>query len=96
VRTDATAVPIQRCCSTHGDWESLARHLIADFSEVPTAAIINELSRAKRASELFELGNQDALDGAELIVRYRVLVATGRSPSQPAAVWRRTTVATVA
>jgi hypothetical protein len=87
---------IPRCCATHSNWESLARHLIADFTDVPTHAIIDELSQAKRASELFELANQDALDCAELIVRNRVLIATGQLPSLPGAVACRTTVAKVA
>ncbi|MDQ1746776.1 MAG: hypothetical protein QOD07_1039 [Frankiaceae bacterium] len=95
MRTDATT-PIPRCCTTHSDWAGLARHLVADFGGVPTKAIVDELSHAKRACQLFQLGNQDALDCAELIVRNRVLIATGRSPSVPATVAWRTAVANVA
>ena len=94
--TSRPTVLILRCCAAHSDWESLVRHLIADFSNVPTEVIVDELSQAKRASELFELGNQDALECAELIVRNRVLIATGLLPSLPGAVACRTTVAKVA
>jgi hypothetical protein len=90
------ATPIPRCCKTHGGWADLARHLIADFGDVPATTIISELSQAKHATELFELGDQHALDCAELIVRNRALIATGRLPSRRAAEWWRTAVAKVA
>lgn len=87
---------IPRCSGTHSDWESLTRHLITDFNDVPTEAIINELSQAKRATELFDLGHQDALDCAELIVRNRVLIATRRLTCLRGALAWRATVAKVA
>jgi hypothetical protein len=73
--------PIHRCCPTHRDWVSLACHLLADFSDVPARAILGELTQAKHASQFFELQHADALACAELIVRYRVLSASGRRPS---------------
>ena len=68
---------IQRCCPTHRDWMSLAQHLVADFGDVPKRSVIDELVRARRAGELFQLARADALDCAELIVRNRVISATG-------------------
>lgn len=71
---------IPRCCADHHDWTTLAEHLLKDFRDVPASAIISELSRARRAGELFHLGLPDALDCAELIVRQRVIIATDRTP----------------
>lgn len=79
-------VPIPRCCPTHRDWPSLARHLLADLSDVPNGAIIDALLQARRAGELFQLEDADAIDCAELIVRHRVLLATGQLRSRSSAV----------
>lgn len=79
--SNPTGAPIPRCCPAHRDWVSLAQHLLADFSDVPPRAIIDELAQAKNASEFFHLEHADALDCAELIVRHRVLIATCRMPS---------------
>jgi hypothetical protein len=80
------AGPLPRCCPEHHDWATLARHLVDDFSEVPVLAVIRELRWARQAGRLFGLELADALDCAELIVRQRVLGATGRLPlSTPAA-----------
>lgn len=76
-----TTAQVARCCSTHRDWADLARHLLADFADVPTRSIIDELARARRAGDFFELEGADALDCAELIVRHRVLSATGHAPT---------------
>jgi len=70
--------PIPRCCPAHHDWRTLARHLFADFADVPTQEIFEELRHAKHAGEFFDLSAADALDCAELMVRYRVLIANGR------------------
>jgi hypothetical protein len=80
------ASPIHRCCPTHRDWISLAYHLLAEFSDVPARAVIDELTQAQHASRLFQLENADALDCAELIVRYRILSASGRRPASDASV----------
>ena len=74
-------VPMQRCCPSHRDWTTLAQHLIHDFGNVPGRAIVDELQRARQASDFFCLPTEDALDCAELIVRYRVISATGEPPS---------------
>lgn len=77
----AAAVPVQRCCPVHNDWAGLARHLIIDFSSVPSGTVVAELWQAQTASRFFGLDLADALHCAELMVRYRVLLATGRLPS---------------
>jgi len=76
----ATAVPLQRCCPVHSDWAGLARHLITDFSNVPSRTVVAELQQAQSASRFFGLDLADALHCAELMVRYRVLVATDFYP----------------
>jgi hypothetical protein len=70
--------PIPRCCPAHLDWRTLAGHLFADFSDVPTQALLEELRRARYAGEFFDLSAADTLDCAELMVRYRVLIANGQ------------------
>jgi hypothetical protein len=74
-------VPIQRCCPTHRDWVSLAGHLISDYSHVPCRVVVAELRQAQHAAAFFGLESADALDCAELMVRYRFLVATSQQPS---------------
>ena len=76
------SIPLQRCCLTHYDWTTLARHLLDDFGGVPSRSIVDELRQAKRAGDFFHLDPADALDCAELIVRYRVASATEQC-SQP-------------
>lgn len=80
-----TASRIPRCCPHHRDWASLTRHLVSDFSDVPARTIVGELAHARHASELFQLEGADALDCAELIVRHRVLNATGCLRVSPSA-----------
>jgi hypothetical protein len=77
----AAAVPLERCCAVHDDWAGLARHLVIDFSSVPSRTLVDELWHAQSASRFFGLDLADALHCAELMVRYRVLVATGGHPS---------------
>lgn len=71
------ALPIPRCCRRHRDWATLAEHLLADFADVSAKSVIDELSRARRGGEMFRLELPDALDCAELIVRQRIISATG-------------------
>lgn len=66
-----------RCCPSHRDWATLAEHLLGYFTDVPASAVISELRLARDAVELFDLTLPDALDCAELIVRQRVISATG-------------------
>jgi hypothetical protein len=72
---------LERCCPTHRDWDSLASHLVTDFGDVRSAIVVAELRQAQHAANFFCLNLADALDCAELIVRHRVLVATGERPS---------------
>ena len=74
--------PLPRCCPVHRDWRTLARHLIADLHHVPSRAVVAELQQARHAATFFRLELADALDCAELIVRYRVGVVSGPMPSQ--------------
>lgn len=69
---------VRRCCPAHGDWPSLARHLVADFHDVPTGTVVAELQDAHDGAGFFRLELADALDCAELIVRYRIRSATSR------------------
>jgi hypothetical protein len=71
-----TPIPLQRCCPSHRDWTTLGEHLLVDFRNVSSHSIFDELHHAKRAGEFFHLDPADALDCAELIVRYRVVTAT--------------------
>jgi len=73
------AVPIPRCCPEHGDWATLAGHLLDDFTNVPASVVMRELARARQSGELFRLEPRDALYCAELIVRHRVMSTTGRT-----------------
>jgi len=77
-------VPLPRCCPEHHDWATLARHLLADFMDAPTAGVVRELWQARRAVELFSLELADALSCAELIVRHRVISACHLSISTTA------------
>ena len=70
------ALPIPRCCADHCDWATLARHLVADFADLPARVVIDELRRARGAGELFRMELPDALYCAELMVRQRVIIAT--------------------
>jgi hypothetical protein len=76
------AVRLPRCCPDHRDWTTLADHLLDEFATVPASTIIRELWRARKFGELFDLTPTDALDCAELIVRQRVISATGGMPSR--------------
>lgn len=70
-------IVMPRCCPSHRDWATLAEHLLGYFTDVPASAVISELRLARDAVELFDLEMEDALDCAELIVRQRVISATG-------------------
>lgn len=77
-----TSSPLRRCCPVHRDWGTLARHLVTDLDGVPSKAVAAELQQARHAAMLFRLELADALDCAEILVRYRVGVATGTAPGQ--------------
>jgi len=78
------------------EWMTLAQHLLADFSDVPSNSIIDELAQAKGAIEFFQLDHPDALDCAEMIVRHRVLNATSGTPSSSTRTPALTAIAHVA
>jgi hypothetical protein len=89
-------MPIPRCCPAHLDWRTLARHLFADFADVPIQEIFEALRQAKHAGEYFELSAADALYCAEVMVRYRVLVDTGRPTTLPPDMTRPISVVRIA
>ena len=74
----SVAAPIPRCCLDHRDWAILTRHLIADYGDVPTRIVVEEVTQAQNATRFFGLADDDARDCAEMIVRHRVHSATGR------------------
>ena len=65
-----------RCCDHHADWPTLAQHIVDDFPEAPLGDVARELRVARLAVETVDVGD-DALDIAERIARFRLLVATG-------------------
>src|SRR4051794_972588 len=64
-----TTERIERCCDSHPDWATLARHLASDFSRLPERQVIRELVRARRAVLVASLDQPDDLFIAELIAR---------------------------
>lgn len=72
--------PLTRCCAVHADWPTLSAHLRAEFAELPAEVIAEELIKARRAVEMFGVDAPDGLPVAELIVRHRLLITTGRMP----------------
>lgn len=72
-----TLSPLPRCCPKHADWRVLSEHLCADFPQVAQRQVVRDLVEARRITQTFGLDGVDALDIAELIVRYRALMASG-------------------
>ena len=70
-------VPLRRCCPQHDDWQTLARHLIADVPGVTEQDVLRELASAKAAVESFGLSDSEQMDIAELTARHQLLLLTG-------------------
>lgn len=70
--------PLPRCCDGHGDWRTLAAHLVADFSELDAGDVVREIGRAKGAVESFELDLRDQIGVAELMARHQLMLLSGR------------------
>ncbi|HVV76434.1 MAG TPA: hypothetical protein VHC43_10390 [Mycobacteriales bacterium] len=71
---------IARCCPEHSDWQVLAEHLCRDFSSVTREQVLRNVLDAQAVTERFNLAPREALDIGELIVRYRLLLSTGKVP----------------
>lgn len=67
---------LPRCCPRHESWSTLAQHIADAFPQVDLADITRELRNAREAVDSFDVG-EDALEMAELIARYRLMVVTG-------------------
>lgn len=70
--------PVQRCCPRHPSLAALTDHLLADFTELEAAEVVQQVVLARRAVEAFGLDEPDWVDTAELICRYRLSVLAGR------------------
>jgi len=73
---DADVKPIPRCCVSHEDWTTLARHVVNGFPQMAMSDIARELRMAKDVIDTFDVGD-DALEVAELIARHRLMLASG-------------------
>jgi hypothetical protein len=69
--------PLRRCCPDHGDWRTLAEHLVAEITALPAGDVLQELARAKSAVTAFGLSETEQLGVAELMARHQLLLATG-------------------
>lgn len=68
---------IARCCDSHADWPTLARHLCADFPLVNPADVLREVAVARSAvTGLMHDRSQMMLIG-ELISRNQLLLLSG-------------------
>src|SRR4051794_20308271 len=68
---------LPRCCPQHGDWSTLAQHLLDEFPGVPVGDIVKEVIRAKEAVASHGLDEADALATGELIARHQLLLLSG-------------------
>lgn len=74
---NSDVAPIQRCCTEHDDWRTLAEHLVDEFTSVAAGDVLRELSRAKAAVAAFGLDEPDQLAVAELMARHQLMLASG-------------------
>jgi hypothetical protein len=72
--------PLPRCCESHGDWTTLATHLIDDFTEIPARDVVAQVSGAKQVVNRFGLSTGEQLEVGELMARHQLMVASGRIP----------------
>lgn len=63
----------------HHDWTTLSEHLAADFPEIQIGVVVREVRAAKIAAESVALPDDDALNVGELIVRYQLMLLSGRA-----------------
>lgn len=73
---------LPRCCTTHTDWSDLAKCLLADYAPpLDDRTVLAEVQRAHAAvSEMIPLSGTDQLEAAELIIRNRLEMTSGRRP----------------
>lgn len=71
---------LPRCCAEHHDWQTLAEHLSRDFSTVASDQVLRNVLDVQAVAQRFDLDEREALDVGELIIRYRLMLATGRIP----------------
>jgi hypothetical protein len=76
--TDLT--PLPRCCDRHDDWQTLADHLVRDFSRLSAGDVLRELTQAKEAVLTFGLDGPEQIGVAELMARHQLLLLTGQVP----------------
>jgi hypothetical protein len=70
--------PLPRCCPRHPDYDTLAKHLASEFSDVPPDRLHEQLVQARAAVQLVRLPDTDELEMAEIICRYQLSYAAGR------------------
>jgi hypothetical protein len=68
---------LPRCCSEHGDWQTLADHICRDFPTVESEQVLRSLIEAQHVTRRFNLEAADALDVGELMVRHRLMLTAG-------------------
>lgn len=71
---------LPRCCPRHDDWVTLGEHLATDFPAVTVGALLHDLVDARVTTERLGLEPAEALDIAELMVRHKLMLATGQLP----------------
>ncbi|MGN6474491.1 MAG: hypothetical protein ACTHK4_12700 [Mycobacteriales bacterium] len=71
---------LPRCCAQHDSWQVLAEHLCIDFPAVSSDQVLRNILDVQAVSQRFDLDDREALDIGELVVRYRLMVATGQIP----------------
>jgi hypothetical protein len=80
VVTAADSSPLPRCCPRHGDWPTLADHLLGEFADVAADDVLREVARAKQAVETVALPVEERIEMAELTARHQLMVLSGRLP----------------
>ncbi|HET7407778.1 MAG TPA: hypothetical protein VFJ21_11675 [Mycobacteriales bacterium] len=88
----ASRLPLQRCCTTHPDWQTLTQHLMVKFDNLDGQRVIDAVGNARQAVDLGALDPDDALTTGEIIARYQLLMLSDAA----AARHRALTTATVA
>ncbi|HVW80150.1 MAG TPA: hypothetical protein VHB69_04330 [Mycobacteriales bacterium] len=68
---------MERCCPKHADWRVLADHLLSDFATEPAERVLRYLLDARVLTERMALTDEDALETAELMARYTLMVGLG-------------------